>query len=48
MQDMLAALLLVDHFAGRTRPDNRKTEPVHEPELPWSRVFAWHRRRQGQ
>jgi len=48
MYDMFTALLLVDHFSGRTRPADRKTSQVHEPELPWSRVFAWHRRRQGQ
>ncbi|UVC09986.1 hypothetical protein IHQ71_05080 [Rhizobium sp. TH2] len=43
MQDMLAALLLVDHFSGRYRPVDRPPARP-EPESPWTRIFAWHRR----
>jgi hypothetical protein len=47
MQDMLAALLLVDHFSGRYRPVERPTTRP-EPESPWTRIFAWHRRNTSQ
>jgi hypothetical protein len=48
MYDMFTALLLVDHFSGRTRPADRKTGQVQDLESPWSRVFAWHRRNTRQ
>jgi len=43
MYDIFATILLADHFSRRYRPVER--QPVRpEPESPWSRVFAWHRR----
>lgn len=43
MYDIFATILLADHFARRHRSTERPA-PLPEPESPWSRVFAWHRR----
>ena len=43
MYDIFTTLLLVDHFARRNRPIDRKQAQIPEPELPWGRIFAWHR-----
>jgi len=44
MYDILAAALLADHFTRRHHPAGRSDYDRPEPESPWSRVFAWHRR----
>lgn len=47
MYDTLAAAMLADHLNHNRR--RRKAEPMAdapaEPESPWARVFAWHRRK---
>lgn len=46
MNDMLTAMLLVSHFAGRKPPEPKQAaEPVREGESRWARVLAWHRKR---
>ena len=46
MNDMLTALLLIDHYAARRPPETlQRCEPVREEESRWARVLAWHRRR---
>ena len=46
MNDMFAALLLIDHFSGRKRPECRdRPEPVREEESRWARILSWHRRK---
>jgi hypothetical protein len=47
MYDIFTTLLLVDHFSRRHHPAARP-KTYEEPESPWSRVFAWHRRNNGQ
>lgn len=45
MNDMLAAYFLLDHFAGRRRPEpQRDGPPRREEESRWARILAWHRR----
>lgn len=47
MYDIFATILLADHFSRRHRPVERPAARP-EPESPWSRVFAWHRRNTSQ
>ena len=44
MHDMLTTILLLDHFSRRHRRVERETYTRPEPDSPWSRIFAWHRR----
>jgi hypothetical protein len=46
MTEMLSALLLIEHYYGRKRPDRRPHhEPIRETESRWARILTWHRNR---
>ena len=44
MYDLLAAAMLADHVSRRHHPAGRVEKERFEPESPWRRIFAWHRR----
>jgi hypothetical protein len=44
MYDIFTAILLADQLSRRYYPEKRRLDLQPEPDSPWSRVFAWHRR----
>jgi hypothetical protein len=44
MYDIFTAILLADQLSRSYHPEKRRLDLQPEPDSPWSRVFAWHRR----